>query len=156
MDKPTMIRGIVYQIKHKDTGKIYVGSTTKQLHQRIGKHWTTAKSNSKESRSVFYLFMNQYKYEDFDYVALVEQDYKNKQELEDDEIKYIQTIEKDLLLNSKRTLRRCYTEAYKKQLARKKEKIPCKICNEPISRSHMKRHYEDIHIKSIIKKIENL
>lgn len=136
-----MIRGIVYQIKHKHTGKTYVGSTTKCLDVRVRKHWEMANSQGKESLSAFYTFMKQCKYDDFDYSILKEQDYKTKQDLEEDEMIYIQAVEKDLSLNSKRKLTRHTSDAYKQQLARKKERRICIVCNEPYTRAHKSRHY---------------
>jgi hypothetical protein len=62
-------------------------------------------------------------------------------QLEDIEKKYIANENKDLLLN---TELKCSVDTsspeYKKELAYKKERIPCKICESKVSRAHMARH----------------
>jgi len=144
----------IYQLKNTTTNKIYIGSTTRDLKTRLREHkslYTSGKTKKEKS----YLLFND---TDNVIIELLENvNCKNKKELHNRELHYIQSLECINKYNPTRDNKQYYQETKKalinyhnnKEEINKKrlEKITCE-CGAIVSKAGLGRHKKTIkHIK---------
>ena len=90
---PDYSKGKVYQIVCKNTGKIYVGSTTKELHERLSAHKTRYRKCIEKKDFCYITSFEIIKEGNYEILLLEECNVSSKKELVERESHYIKTIE---------------------------------------------------------------
>lgn len=135
----------IYIIKSNKTDKVYVGSTTLKLKNRLSNHRCEYKKGNRYLSSFEII-----KYDD-NYIELIKEfPCNNRDELEKEEGYYIKTLnsvnknicgrnklEKKIMLRN--SWKKYYKKNKKKVLNYKKQKIYCE-CGSEISRRHIATH----------------